>query len=380
MKRTVNLLNLVESNSYFLFGPRGTGKSYLIQEQLTKKACCINLLRSKVFLTLQNDPSQLDSMIDKKWVVIDEIQRIPELLNEVHRLIEEKNLIFLLTESSARKLRRSGVNLLAGRAYKSEMFPFTWNEISKHNTFNLEKYLLFGGLPKSVLGKDSEEYLYSYVETYLKEEIQAESLVRNLANYHRFLEAAACMNGEMINFTKIANDSQLSPNTVRDYYQILEDTLIGNMLPPWTKSKKRKAIQTAKFYFFDPGVVNTIMGVESIDRNSDLYGKLFEHFIYCELKSYLSYSRIKKKLKYWRSKNGHEVDFIIGDDIAIEVKSSKRATPRDHRGMLALLEEENKWKYNIIISQDEEERKYDSGIVHLHWEIFLEKLWNNQII
>jgi predicted AAA+ superfamily ATPase len=380
MNRVLNLFKLLESNSHFLFGARGTGKSYLIKEQLKDKVDYIDLLRSKTFLALQSDPSELESMISKKWVAIDEIQRIPELLNEVHRLIEDKGIKFLLTGSSARKLKRTGVNLLAGRAYKSEMMPLTWKEISAEQEFNLDKYLLFGGLPKAILGSDPSEYLYSYVETYLKEEIQAEALVRNLANYHRFLECAARKNSEMVNFTSVASDAQLPPNTVRDYYQILQDTLIGEMLPSWAKSKKRKAIQTAKFYFFDMGVVNSLRGVEFLDRNSDLYRNGFEHFIYLELKAYLSYNKIRKPLTYWRSKNGYEVDFVIGDSVAIEVKSSKRVSKRDHKGMVALLEEDVSFDHAIIVSQDVEERNYDYGISHLYFEKFLKELWAGKII
>lgn len=351
-----------------------------MRKLLSDKADYIDLLHSKTFLTLQNNPSELESFITKKWVAIDEIQRIPELLNEVHRLIELKKVSFLLIGSSARKLKRSGVNLLAGRALRSELLPLTWNELSQEGNFDLNKYLMFGGLPEAVLDDEPEEYLYAYVETYLKEEIQAEALVRNLANYNRFLEAAAQNNGEMINFTKVANDAQLRPNTVRDYYQILQDTLIGNMLNSWQKSQKRKAIQTPKFYFFDLGVVHSLKKIEFLDRNSDLYSKSFEHFIYLEIRAYLSYYKIRKDLNYWRSKNGHEVDFIIGDKIAVEVKSSKKVSNREHRGLLALLEENHSWEKTLIVSHDTEERSFPNGISHIHWETFLTKLWNGEII
>lgn len=303
MKRTLNLLKLLETNSCFLFGARGTGKSFLIRASLDQNCDYINLLSSKVFLDLQHSPSSLENYIKHKIVVIDEVQRIPELLNEVHRLIEEEKITFLLTGSSARRLKKKGVNLLAGRAFDSRMFPLTWKELTLEENFDLAKYLQIGGLPKAYLEDEAQDFLFSYVEMYLKEEIQAEALVRNLANYHRFLNCAAQRNTEIINFTKVGNNAQLSPNTVKDYYQILEDTLIGRMLPCWKKSIKRKSISSAKFYFFDIGVVNTLKQVESLPESSDLYESAFEQFIFQEISAYLSYNKIRKPLTFWRSKN-----------------------------------------------------------------------------
>ena len=216
----------------------------------------MNLLDSKLYIRLKSDPSLLESITSKKYIIIDEIQRIPALLNEVHRMIEDQNKKFLLTGSSTRKLRNT--NLLAGRVFIARFFPFTWMELKEAGQFKLKQYLRFGGLPLAYLSKNSSEYLYNYVETYLKEEIQSEALVRHLPNYIRFLQSAALNNAQLINYTKTANDAQLSPNTVRDYYQILEDTLIGFQIFPWTKSKKRKAIQTSKFYFFDTGVTHAL--------------------------------------------------------------------------------------------------------------------------
>ncbi len=379
IKRILNLTSLINKNSYFLFGPRGTGKSYLIRNTLLSKVNYIDLLHSKTFLRLKVNPSELEAFISHDRVVIDEIQRIPELLNEIHRLIETKQIKFLLTGSSARKLRRGGINLLAGRAFKSELFPLTWYELNQIGKFDLMKYLSIGGLPKAYLEEEPKEYLYTYVETYLKEEIQAESIVRNLANYARFLENAAFSNTNLINYTTVANDAQLAPNTVRDYYKILEDTLIGFQLPSWKASKKRKAIQVAKFYFFDIGVVNTIRGIEYLEPHSDIFGKAFEQFIGQEIRSYLSYKRIRKPLCFWRSTSGFEVDFIIGDEIGIETKASKHATERDHSGLKAL-SEEKKWNKLIIVSLDSMEMHYPSGIIHLHWQKFLENLWNGKII
>ncbi|MBW1809972.1 MAG: ATP-binding protein [Deltaproteobacteria bacterium] len=375
MKRIIDPLALLSRKSHFLFGPRGVGKSFLIRQMDKNKVDTIDLLRSRVYLDLQHDPSQLENYIKNSLVVIDEVQRIPELLNEVHSLIEEQQCKFLLTGSSARKLKRTGVNLLAGRAYRASLFGLTWNEIVQDaGPFDLDRYLLYGGLPTAYLEDDPEDYLYAYTDTYLKEEIQAEALVRRLSNYSRFIDVAAMSNAKLVNYTKVGNDAQVAPNTVRDYYQLLEDTLMGQMLPPWTKSIKRKAIQTAKFYFFDPGLVHSLKKMSTLERNSDDYGKAFEHFLYCEIRSALSYLRCRKEFCFWRSKNNQEVDFIIGDDTAIEVKASRRVSERDHKGLRAIAEEKA-WRNLLLVSHDKTGKQYSSGVQHLHWKDFLSNLW-----
>lgn len=379
VERFINILNLLNKSSHFLLGARGTGKSYLIRQSLqTLRASYIDLLDSRVYLRLQNAPHELAALGIEDVIIIDEIQRIPELLNEVHRLIEGKGKRFLLTGSSARKLRRSGSNLLAGRAFPALMFPFTWHELKQANIFDFERYLLLGGLPKAYLEDSGLDYLYAYVDTYLKEEILAEALVRNLANYSRFLEHAAFCSGQILNFTKVAQDAQLSPNTVRDYYQILEDTLLGFLVQPWTKSKKRKAVSTAKFYFFDVGIMHALNGVSQLPPHGEPFGRAFEHFIAQELRAYLSYSKRREELTFWRTKHQKEVDFLIGDDIAIEVKSAKKVSDRDHAGLKALSEEKS-WKKLIVVSLDQQAMSFDSGIAHLYWEDFLETLWSGKL-
>jgi uncharacterized protein len=378
VERTIDLRELLQKKSFFLFGPRATGKSTLVKRQLSATATIIDLLDSRLFLRLSASPYELEAMIDagdSRLIVIDEIQRIPELLNEVHRLIENRKITFLLTGSSARKLRRGQANLLAGRVWEARLFPLTWKEIPD---FKLARYLRYGGLPSVYLSEFPEEELDAYVNTYLKEEIMAEGLIRNLPLFARFLRSMALTNGEVINFTKLANDCQMAPSTVREHVGVLEDTLVGFLLPAWAESRKRKAIKTGKFYFFDPGVTHTLAGTEVIDRNSDLYGRSFEQFIGMEIRAYLSYQRIKSPLTYWRSTHGHEVDFLIGEKTAMEVKAASRVTPGDFRGLKAL-SEEGVFKDLFLVSQDTVSTRQEN-ILAIHWEEFLRRLWQGEII
>ena len=378
INRLLDLNDLLKKKSFFLFGPRSTGKSTLVKEQLLNSAGIIDLLDSRLFLRLSSAPHEIEEIIDAleaSLVVVDEIQRIPELLNEVHRLIENRKIRFLLTGSSARKLKRGNANLLAGRVWEARLYPLTWKEIPE---FNLERYLLYGGLPSVYLGEYPEEELDAYVNTYLKEEIMAEGLIRNLPPFARFLKTISLANGEIVNFTKLGNDCQVAASTVREYISLLEDTLVGFLLPAWIKSKKRKAVKSGKFYFFDPGVTHALSGTQTLDRNSDLYGKSFEQFIGMEIRAYLGYKRLKSSLSYWRSTHGHEVDFLIGDKIAIEVKSSQHVTSADFKGLKVLSEEEIFSDF-YLVSQDPVETK-KNNIYTIHWKNFLEKLWQGKII
>ena len=378
INRLLDLNDLLKKKSFFLFGPRSTGKSTLVKEQLLNSAGIIDLLDSRLFLRLSSAPHEIEEIIDAleaSLVVVDEIQRIPELLNEVHRLIENRKIRFLLTGSSARKLKRGNANLLAGRVWEARLYPLTWKEIPE---FNLERYLLYGGLPSVYLGEYPEEELDAYVNTYLKEEIMAEGLIRNLPPFARFLKTISLANGEIVNFTKLGNDCQVAASTVREYISLLEDTLVGFLLPAWIESKKRKAVKSGKFYFFDPGVTHALSGTQTLDRNSDLYGKSFEQFIGMEIRAYLGYKRLKSSLSYWRSTHGHEVDFLIGDKIAIEVKSSQHVTSADFKGLKVLSEEEIFSDF-YLVSQDPVETK-KNNIYTIHWKNFLEKLWQGKII
>ena len=378
INRNLNIKQLVSKKSHFLFGPRGTGKSSLLKHDLGNQALIIDLLHSETYMKLMNNASQLESMIEldkKPFVVIDEIQRVPELLNEVHRLIENKQIRFLLTGSSARKLKHQGVNLLAGRARQAELYPLTYHELSN---FNLSRYLQFGGLPMIALSEEPAEDLDAYVHTYLEEEIKAEALVQKLPAFSRFLQLSALTSGTTLNFSSIANDAGVSGATLREYYQILEDTFLGFLVLPWQHSVKRKAIATARFYYFDTGVKNRLAQISAIPEQTDLFGQSFEHFIAMELRAYISYTRKRLPLNFWRTASGHEVDFIIGNQIAIEVKATKKVSSKHLKGVKSLMEEKKLEKY-YLISQDPIALKQD-GICILPWEDFIKRLWDGEIL
>ncbi len=376
--RKLDVGKLAEEKSFFLFGPRGTGKSFLLRHEL-QDCYVVHLLDSSLYYKLQAQPSELKSMIlasGKNLILIDEIQRIPELLNIVHLMMEEYSLRFILTGSSARKLKRGQANLLAGRAVSRELFPLCSLEIPQ---FQLNRYLQFGGLPMSYMSTDPTDYLESYVNTYLREEIQAEGLVKKLPAFSQFLHMAATTSGELLNFSSLSNEVGVSANSIREYYSILEDTLVGFMVPAWGKSVRRKPIQTAKFYFFDIGVKNTLSQTLDFSPQSDLWGKAFEHFIAMELRAYISYHlRNRLKLSYWRTTSQFEVDFIVGDRVAIEVKATNRLRQDSAKGLKALQEEDLVEDY-YLVSNDPTAKKQD-GIHYLPWNQFLEKLWSGKII
>jgi predicted AAA+ superfamily ATPase len=308
-------------------------------------------------------------------VVIDEIQKMPSLLDEVHRQIESQKIRFLLTGSSARKLKRGAANLLAGRAWTAEMFPLNSQEIPD---FNLLQYLNRGGLPHIYPSDDYREELNQYVSVYLKEEIQAESLTRNLPAFVRFLDTLGLANGEEIHFQNIANDSGVSPRTVENYISVLEDTLVGFKLEPFTKTRLRKAITRAKFYFFDVGVSNHLARRGEVLSHSKAFGSCFEQFIICEIRAYLSYRRLREPLQYWRSTSQFEVDCIVGTKLAVEMKSTDLANPKHLKGLRALKEENLIDRY-MLVSLDPSRRKTDDGIEIIPWQDFLGDLWSDRL-
>jgi uncharacterized protein len=378
--RVLDLQDIIRKKSSFLFGPCSTGKTTLLRNQFDSEAI-INLLRSNTFLTLSENPSRLREIVNKisqisNIIVIDEVQKLPELLDEVHDLIETTDLRFILTGSSGRKLKRSGVNMLAGRAWQSNLFPLVSAEIPD---FSLNRYLLYGGLPQVYSSDYPIEELDAYVDTYLKEEIKQEALVQNFVHFSRFLNVASTVNTEQLNYANVSRDTGVPVTSVRAYFEILSDTFIGFILEPWRESKKRKAIATSKFYFFDIGVANYLKGVESLNKKSSEFGTAFENFIAMELRSYLSYRRIKKKLTYWRTRTGYEVDFLVGTKAAIEVKSAEKITDKHLKGLRALAEE-GLFENLYVVSCDEVERRTDDGINIVHWKSFLVMLWDDTLI
>lgn len=377
--RILSLPALLEQKSFFLLGPRSTGKTTLIRETLERPglAYVVDLLNSKFHRTLLGRPEELEAMVapqlekrERQWVVIDEIQRIPDLLNEVHRLIEARKWRFLLAGSSARRLKTESVNLLGGRARKSELFPLTLHEIPNPD---MGRIIQFGALPAIYHSDNPAEDLESYCGLYLKEEIQMEGYVRKLPDFSRFLAVAALSSGEVLNYTQIGADAEVSPNTVREYYQVLEDTLLGFRLQPWRRGKTRKPVATEKFYVFDSGVTNALAGIGVIDRHSDLYGKRFEQIMLMEVRAFLSYRRIREPLSFWRTKHQDEVDLVIGDHIAVEFKATEKISPR-HLSGLVKIAEENRFRFRILVSHDPVVYEKD-GILCLPYAGFVKRLW-----
>jgi len=376
-------LDLSSTETCFLWGPRQTGKSTLLKN-LFPKASYYDLLLSNVYRRFISDPSVLRQECEalglnktnqKFPVIIDEVQKVPELLDEVHWLIENRGLRFILCGSSPRKLKRSHGNLLGGRAVRYELFPLICKEIPD---FSLFKALNNGLLPRHYLHKSPRKLLEAYVGDYLEEEIAAEAVTRNIPAFNRFLEVAAISNGEMVNFNNIASECGVSAPTVKGYFNILEDTLIGKFLPAFRKAVKRRLIHAPKFIFFDIGIVTQLARRGEVKEGSELFGKVFEHFITMEVLAHSSYSEINYPVRYWRTASQFEVDLILGAEVAVEIKSADRVQDRHLKGLRAL-KEENPFKC-IMVSRDPKPRKTNDDILIVPWEEFLKRLWSNEIV
>lgn len=368
-----------EGESLFLWGARQTGKSTLLKT-LFPNALWFDLLLSDVYERLSKQPSILRETIladrGNKLVIIDEIQRIPELLNEVHWLISNHNTRFILSGSSPRKIIRGGSNLLGGRALRYELYPLVSNEIPD---FDLLKALNNGLMPRHYVASHAKKLISAYIGNYLKDEIAAEAKIRNIQSFSRFLEAAAFSNGEMVNYANIASDCGVSPPTVKEYFQILEDTLIGRFVPSYQKKPKRRVITAPKFYFFDMGIVNYLLKRGEIQFGSEVFGNAFEHFIYNEIFAHSRYSGKEYPIHYWRTASQIEVDFILGEnEIAIEVKSTTNVSSRHIKGLKSFAEE-YKNKQLILVCNEPLPRLIDNVLV-LPWNVFLERLWGGEII
>ena len=382
--RSLNIKNLISEDTDFhaflVLGPRQTGKTHLIREQLKSDSWIINLLDTKSFVELTAHPEKMREVYLAKesrpnLIVIDEIQRIPELLSEVHLMLEEYDVRFLLTGSSARKLKRQNVNLLGGRLRKIGFHPLIFRELGVH--FDLVRVLSYGGLPTVVKARSPLRVLDTYVGTYLKEEIAAEGFARSLPAFSRFLTVAAIANGSMLSYSSLANDAGIPKTTLIEHFSVLKDTLIIHELPAFEGTLKRKPIETSKFYFFDIGVANYLAGRRSLlDATLFDAGTAFENWIHHELRSFLDYNDLDHPLTYWRSQSQFEVDFILGDSAAIEVKATTNAGAKDLKGLRAF-REEGVTKHHILVCRESTARIHD-GILILPWDEFLSRLWNRE--
>lgn len=376
--RVLDLREILKHKSIFLFGPRQTGKSTLVHAALPD-AAFYDLLEADTFREISARPEYLRQTLgdQRSLVVVDEIQKLPALLDEIQLLLERnKKLRFVLTASSARKLKRGAANLLGGRAWVCRLHPLVSAELSHRRLLDR---LNRGSLPAIIDSAHFKEDLKAYVGTYLQEEIRAEGLTRSIENFSRFLEVAGLTSGEQINFSAVADDAGFPPRTVREHYQILEDTLVGHQLPAYQKTSKRKPVATAKFYLFDVGVANTLKRTPVIEPDSDIYGRALEHLVFLELRSFLDYRRLDYDLTYWRSRSQFEVDFLVGDEVGIEVKAKTRVSPRDYRG-LGALSEEVRLKRKIVICGERARRKTDDGVEIMSAEHFLKELWTGDIL
>jgi predicted AAA+ superfamily ATPase len=368
------------SSAVFLWGPRQTGKTTLVKRRFPG-AAFYDLLDSDQSARLSVRPGLLREEVlgqRPERVVIDEVQKVPGLLDEVHWLLENSATAFILCGSSARKLRRKARNLLGGRAVEQRLLPLCSREVPG---LDLDRMLNHGGLPAHYLSDSPQELLSSYVNTYIKEEIIDESLTRNIPAFSRFLQVAGLTHGRQLNYANVGRESGVSAGTVRNYYQILKDTLLGFELEPWRVRKKRRLVETSRFFLFDIGVANHLNPEgHTVVPGSDTYGRAFEHFLLNEVRAYLEYRRSDAPLCYWRTSSGVEVDLIAAEmDLALEFKSTVDARPADLRGLRALKEEHAVGRA-VLVSRDERARRSEDGIEMMHWTDFCTRLWAKEIL
>jgi predicted AAA+ superfamily ATPase len=368
-----------EYDSVFLWGARQTGKSTLLKKLFPKKRY-YDLLKGEEFERLNRRPELLRQELmvcqPNELIIIDEVQKVPQLLDEVHWLITNKQLRFIMCGSSARKLKRSGANLLGGRAIRNVLFPLTSYEVQD---LDLERAINNGMLPRHYTIKDARKRVQAYVGDYLQEEIKAEALTRNLTTFNRFLEIAAISSGEMLNFKNIASECGVSSPTIKEYFSILSDTMIGYFIPAYKKIVKRRVIQTPRFYYFDVGITNFLLKRNNLIQGSADYGKAFEQFIINEIYAFTIYNNSYHELSYWRTTSGYEVDAILGKaQVAIEIKSSKEVYSHHLKGLRAF-EEEYPNARKIVVSM-EPNRRIVKNIEIIPVLEFLKMLWNNNII
>ena len=381
--RTLDL-SLQTGQSAFLWGARKTGKSTFLKSRFPD-SIVVDLLKTDLVIEYMRRPSLLRERVQARSIgrqsrpiVIDEVQKVPPLLDEIHWLIENAGLQFVLCGSSARKLKRGKANLLGGRAWRYEMFPLVSAELAE---LDLVQALNRGLVPAHYLSPQYRRSLDAYVRDYLKEEIFDEGLTRNVPAFSRFFEAMGFSHGELTNYANIARDCGADAKTVKEYYQILCDTLLGRLVTPYKRRQERRVISKApKFYLFDVGVAGAIMKRQIPEARGEQFGKAFEHFIFMELAAHASYSGLNYEIQFWRTKSGLEVDFILGaGEVAVEVKGASRVDRRELRPLRSFAEFHNP-REKCVVCNEPEERVTEDDIRIVPWRVFLKRLWQGQII
>ncbi len=374
----------VPKTSFFLFGPRGTGKSTWIRKNV-RAELSYDLLQTSESLRLNRDPSafgkECSAAKGGAWIVVDEVQKAPMILDEVHRLIEERKQKFVLSGSSARKLKRGASNLLAGRAEVCHLFPLVSKEVGF--TRSVDEALEHGMLPMAVTGNRPESFLRAYVETYLREEVQAEALVRQIGGFARFLEVAARMNGQVVNASGVARDAGVARQTVQDYFQILVDTLIGSWLPAWKLKKPAKQVAHPKFYLFDCGVARHLAGFGHLAVHPEERGALLETYVLHEIRAYLHYNDLHYPIFYWRTHQGTEVDFIIESRsgvLVLEVKASTRWSSWDNAGLVRFRDDHPELKIRTVGVYRGARALKEKEVTVQPCEEFLRSLWGGELV
>jgi predicted AAA+ superfamily ATPase len=376
-------INLPRRQSAFLWGPRKAGKSTYLAATFPN-SLVFDFLKTDLFLDFAKRPALLreqllakDKGALKNPIILDEVQKVPQVLDEVHWLIENKGLQFILCGSSARKLKRGKANLLGGRAWRFEMFPLVTPELSE---LDLLKILNRGLIPLHYLQDAYKKSLKAYVQDYLKEEVFDEGLTRNIPAFSRFFDAMAFSHGQLTNFSNIARECGVDSKTVREYYQILKDTLLGNFIEPFKRRQNRQVISKAsKFYLFDVGMAGFLTKRHIAQERGESFGRAFEHFILMELTAYNSYNEINCEINFWRTKSGLEVDFVLGGgEVAIEVKSASRVDNKDLRSLKTFIELCSPRK--AIIVSNEKAKRIVGNVSVMPWRIFLNDLWKGKII
>ena len=383
-KRTLRI-DLPPRQSVFLWGPRKTGKSTLLRKQFPQSAR-FDLLETRLMLEWTRAPwrlpeqvGALDPAARAAPIIIDEVQKAPAVLDEVHRLIESEGLRFVLCGSSARKLKRGRANMLGGRAWRFSLHPLTWPEIP---AFDLLRALNQGLVPQHYDATNHRRALAGYVDDYLKEEVFEEGLTRNAAAFARFFDALAFSHGEPLNYSSIARDCGVDSKTVREYFQILSDTLLGVFVEPFSRRSSRALITRApKFYLFDVGIAGHVAGRRIEHPAGPEFGRALEHFVLMELLAWRAHREVDVPVCYWRTKSGLECDFILGRDgeVAIEVKGSASLRPREFRPIRAYMDE-HRPRQAIIVCNENAPRRTGDGIWVLPWRRFLERLWADEIL